>query len=239
MINPFGLSKVKHVIAVSSCKGGVGKSTIAVALARILKERGLSVGIFDADVYGPCVPALLNIKDTPEIFMDEFKMLLPAEYDGFKVMSFKFLAGDEPILLRGPIVTRYLQQMLLQTNWGQLDFLVIDMPPGTGDVAITVAQSIKLSTAIIVTTRQDLSVEVMARGVKMFDHLKVPMLGLIENMSYVACNDCQKPQEIYGPSRKNELKSQLNLPTLAEIPFVRGPIDSYLKPVVDLLTKSL
>jgi ATP-binding protein involved in chromosome partitioning len=213
---------IKYIIAVSSAKGGVGKSTVAVALAKELKARGKKVGILDADVYGPCVHQLLGVSDDQEVMIDEFKMLTPAECAGFKVLSFAFLSGGEPVMLRGPIVTRYLNQMLTQTNWGELDFLVIDMPPGTGDVAITVAQTIKMTGALVVTTPQELSLDVATRGIKMFKSLNVPLLGIVENMSD-------------GPANP-EIEQRLGLPVLVRIPLVKdAAIGPYLKTIVDSL----
>ena len=162
--NPFSLSKVKNVIAISSCKGGVGKSTIACALAFELAQRGLKTGLLDADIYGPSLPSLFQLHDA-QVQTNEFKMLSPVDFKGLKLMSFGFLLGDAPAVMRGPIVTRYIQQLLFQTDWGELDFLILDMPPGTGDVQLTITQSIKLTGAVIVTTHHSLSLVDTARGI--------------------------------------------------------------------------
>jgi len=186
--NPFSLSKVKHVIAISSCKGGVGKSTIACALAWELSARGFKTGLLDADIYGPSMPSLFHLQK-PAIHTNEFKMITPVEYKGLKLMSFGFLLGDAPAVMRGPIVSNYIQQLVFQTDWRELDYLILDMPPGTGDVQLTITQSIKLTGAVIVTTHHGLSLVDTARGILMFEKVKVPILGVIENMAYFVAPD--------------------------------------------------
>jgi Mrp family chromosome partitioning ATPase/DUF971 family protein len=216
--NPFSLSKVKHVIAISSCKGGVGKSTIACALGLELVKRGFKTGLLDADIYGPSLPTLFQLNDA-KVRSNEFKMINPVEHKGLKLMSFGFLLGDAPAVMRGPIVTRYIQQLLFQTDWGELDYLIIDMPPGTGDVQLTITQSIKLTGAVIVTTHHSLSLVDTARGILMFEKVKVPILGVIENMAYFLSPDTGKKYYIFGEQKAGSLSRRFGVKTLAEIPI--------------------
>ncbi len=224
MANPFGLSKVKHIIAVSSCKGGVGKSTIAVLMAQEFSRRGFKTGLLDTDIYGPSLPSLFNLSNVP-IRSDEFKQILPVEQDGLKLMSFGFLLGDAPAVLRGPIVTRYIQQLLYNVAWGELDYLILDMPPGTGDVQLTITQSAQLTGAVIVTTPHTLSLVDVGRGILMFEKVQVPILGIVENMSYFVCDSCQKKHYLFGhaptvPSgQAHTLQKRFGVRTLAEIPL--------------------
>src|SRR5665213_1019580 len=216
--NPFSLSKVKHVIAISSCKGGVGKSTVACALALELARRGFKTGLLDADIYGPSLPSLFQLRDA-KVKSNEFKLLTPIEHNGLKLMSFGFLLGDAPAVMRGPIVTRYIQQLLLQTDWGELDYLIIDMPPGTGDIQLTITQSIKLTGAVIITTHHSLSLVDTARGILMFEKVKVPILGVIENMAYFLAPDTGKKYYIFGEQKAGALSTRFGVKTLAEVPI--------------------
>jgi len=216
--NPFSLSKVKHVIAISSCKGGVGKSTIACALAWELAQRGFKTGLLDADIYGPSMSTLLHLPK-PQVQTNEFKMISPIEYKGLKLMSFGFLLGDAPAVMRGPIVSNYIQQLLFQTDWGELDYLILDMPPGTGDVQLTITQSIKLSGAVIITTHHGLSLVDTARGILMFEKVKVPILGVIENMAYFVAPDTAKKYYIFGEQKAGALSQRFGVKTLVEIPI--------------------
>ncbi len=217
--NSFGLTDVEHIIAVSSCKGGVGKSTVACALAQELSHRGFKVGILDLDIYGPSLPSLLGLTSV-ELHSDEFKMLLPVDHQGLKVMSFGFVLGDAPAVMRGPIVTRYVQQMLLQTQWGKLDYLILDMPPGTGDVQLTITQTVKLTGAVIVTTHHTLSLVDVARGVLMFEKVKVPILGVIENMAYFIAPDTGHKYYVFGEQKAGALSNRFGVKTLTEIPLM-------------------
>jgi ATP-binding protein involved in chromosome partitioning len=217
--NPFSLSKVKHVIAVSSCKGGVGKSTFSCALALELASRGFKTGLLDADIYGPSLPSLFQLNKS-QVQSNEFKMLSPIEYKGLKLMSFGFLLGDAPAVMRGPIVTRYIQQLLFQTDWGELDYLILDMPPGTGDVQLTITQSIKLTGAVIVTTHHSLSLVDTARGILMFEKVKVPILGVVENMAYFSAPDTGKKYYIFGEQKAGALSARFGVKTLVEIPIL-------------------
>lgn len=214
--NTFGLTHVKHIIAISSAKGGVGKSTVAAGFARALAKAGFSVGLLDADIHGPSLPSLFNLPSV-DVFSNEFKMIEPVQAEGLKLMSFGFLLGDAPAVMRGPIVTRYTQQLLLQTDWGHLDYLLIDMPPGTGDVQITVTQLVRLTGAVIVTTRQTLSLVDVARGILMFEKVSVPVLGIVDNMAYFVCGNCSTKHYPFGHG--HALQQRFGLKTLVEIPL--------------------
>jgi Mrp family chromosome partitioning ATPase/DUF971 family protein len=213
------LAEVNAIIAVSSCKGGVGKSTVAALLARAMSLEGLSVGLLDADLYGPSAPTLLGARDA-DVFMSG-DILLPVEALGMKTMSFGYLIGESPAVMRGPMVSGYIQQLLTKTAWGKLDYLVIDMPPGTGDIQLTITQRAKLSGAVIVTTPQALSLADVAKGIVMFEKVEVPVLGLVENMSYFTCDGCGKQHRLFG-SGTRDLKERFGLSTLAEIPLIPG-----------------
>ncbi len=243
MNNSFGLSHVKNIIAISSCKGGVGKSTMAASIAWELSKRNFKVGLLDADIYGPSLPALFNLNNV-ELFTDEFKLIIPIEHEGLKLMSFGFMLGDAPAVMRGPIVTRYIQQLLLQVNWGDLDYLIIDMPPGTGDIQLTITQSARLTGAVIVTTPQTLSLVDVSRGIIMFEKVSVPILGIIENMAYFMCDQCDKKHFIFGSGKLNE---RFGVRTLAQIPIQKEMIthfrhyqpNDYIKTTVDGILLSL
>lgn len=226
---PSTLNQVKSIIAVSSCKGGVGKSTIAGCLALELAGRGFKVGLIDADIYGPSIPTLFNLHNVP-VHTNEKQQIIPIERNHLKIMSFGFLLGDSPAVLRGPIVSRYIQQLLHTTAWGELDYLFIDMPPGTGDVQLTITQSVQLSGAVIVTTRQSLSLVDVSRGILMFEKVDVPMLGIIENMSYFLCDGCGKKHYIFGEGGKL-LEERFGLPILEELPLLKELTGTLEKPV--------
>src|ERR1039457_415893 len=213
------MKQVKHIVAVSSCKGGVGKSTIACALAWELSRMGHKTGLLDADIYGPSLPSLFQLQDA-QVVTNEFKMIAPIDFKGLKVLSFGFLLGDAPAVMRGPIVTRYIQQLLFQTDWGELDFLILDMPPGTGDVQLTITQSIKLTGAVIVTTHHTLSLVDTARGILMFEKVNVPILGVIENMAYFVSPDSPKKYYIFGEQKAGALSKRFGVKTLVEIPIL-------------------
>ena len=213
------LEAVDSIIAVSSCKGGVGKSTVAALLARAMQQEGLSVGLLDADLFGPSIPTLFNAHDV-DVYMAG-DMLVPVELHGMKVMSFGFLIGDSPAVMRGPMVSGYIHQILTRTDWGKLDYLLIDMPPGTGDVQLTITQRARLSGAIIVTTPQALSLADVAKGIVMFEKVDVPVLGLVENMSYFVCDQCNKKHHLFGAGAQS-LNERFGLTTLAEIPVLPG-----------------
>lgn len=174
---------MKKIIAVSSCKGGVGKSTVAVNLAFSLQKLGLKIGIFDADIYGPSLPTMIN-KEDAMIYANKEKPdeIIPIEYDGIKAMSFGFNAQKKAATLRGPIVSSIVSQLITRTAWGELDYLVVDFPPGTGDIQITLCQDVKFDGSVIVTTPQKLSFIDVVKGIEMFDKLKVPTISVVENM---------------------------------------------------------
>jgi ATP-binding protein involved in chromosome partitioning len=213
-----GIPGIRHIIAVASGKGGVGKSTTAVNIALGLKALGLSVAVLDADIYGPSLPKLLGIAGRPQ--SEGGKLLRPMERYGLKVMSMGFLVGeDTPMIWRGPMVMQALVQMLREVAWGEIDIMVVDMPPGTGDVQLTLAQQTPLSGAIIVSTPQDLALIDARKGLNMFRKVSVPVLGIVENMSYFICNGCGKRHEIFGHGGAREEARRLGVPFLGEIPL--------------------
>ena len=217
------LRGIKHLIAVASGKGGVGKSTTAVNLALALKSMGLNVGIFDADIYGPSQPRLLGLTGQMPLVTEDGKRLIPLKAFGIGVMSMGFLVDEAtPVVWRGPMVVQALQQMLYDVAWdneGDLDVLVIDMPPGTGDVQLTMAQQVPLSGAVIVSTPQDLALIDARKGLNMFRKVDVPVLGLIENMSYFLCPKCGGRSEIFGHGGAAREAEKLGLTFLGEIPL--------------------
>ena len=215
---PGGVPGVANFIAVASGKGGVGKSTTAVNFALALKERGLRVGILDADIYGPSMPRLLGIKGRPQQVAGN--KLEPMEAYGLKVMSMGFLVDEEtPMIWRGPMVISAITQMLREVAWGELDILVVDMPPGTGDAQLTMAQQVPLAGAVIVSTPQDLALLDARRGVAMFRKVAVPILGIVENMSYFICPQCGHQSDIFAHGGARHEAERLHIPFLGEIPL--------------------
>ncbi len=214
------LAKIKRIIAVASGKGGVGKSTTACNLALSLRAQGLSVGVLDADIYGPSMPKLFNLKGRPTVIAG--RTLSPLEAYGCKVMSIGFVVdADKALVWRGPMVASAITQMLRDIAWGPLDVLIVDMPPGTGDAQMTLAQQAPLAGAIIVSTPQDLALIDARRGVEMFRAagVGVPILGLIENMSYFICDECGKRHEIFAHGGARAEAAKLGVPFLGEIPL--------------------
>ena len=224
---------VGAIIAVASGKGGVGKSTTAVNLALGLRDLGLKVGMLDADIYGPSVPKLLAIKGKPEMLGGT--KLRPMDGYGLKVMSIGFLVEEEtPMIWRGPMVISALTQMLREVEWGTLDVMVVDMPPGTGDAQLTMAQQVPLKGAVIVSTPQDLALIDARRGIAMFRRVNVPVLGIVENMSYFLCPHCGERSDIFGHGGARHEAERLNVPFLGEVPLdmeIRASSDAGL-PVV-------
>ena len=211
------LKQVKNIIAVASGKGGVGKSTVAVNLALALSKTGAKVGLMDCDIYGPSVPMMLAITERPGVIGQK---VIPVEKLGLKVISMGLLASDDtPVIWRGPMVAGILQQFLAQVEWGTLDYLVMDLPPGTGDAQLTLAQKAPISGAIIVTTPQDVSLLDARRGLKMFQQVNVPVLGIVENMSYFICDQCSKKHTIFKTGGGGKVAKELNLSLLGEIPL--------------------
>ena len=215
---PQGIPGVGAIIAVASGKGGVGKSTVAVNLVIALSKLGLKAGLLDADIYGPSVPRLLDIRVKPE---SDGKKLKPIETYGIKAMSIGFLVKeDEAVIWRGPMVMSALTQMMADVAWAPLDVLVVDMPPGTGDAQLTMAQRVPLKGAIIVSTPQDLALIDARKGIAMFQKTKVPVLGIVENMSTFVCPHCGKESHIFGHGGARETARRLSVPFLGEIPLV-------------------
>jgi ATP-binding protein involved in chromosome partitioning len=209
---------VKHIIAVASGKGGVGKSTTAVNLALGLAANGVSTGLLDADIYGPSMPRMLDVKDKPESV--DGKALKPIERYGLKTMSIGYIVNeDTPMIWRGPMVSSALEQMLRDVQWGELDVLVVDMPPGTGDAQLTLAQRVALAGAVIVSTPQDIALVDARKGLNMFRKVAVPVLGFVENMSFYLCPHCGERAEIFGHGGAREEAEKLGVPFLGEVPL--------------------
>lgn len=225
-----GLAQTATILAVTSCKGGVGKSTVAALLAVNLARRGHRVGILDADIFGPSAPTLFNLHETGvQNTADGY--LVPRRWEeNLQVMSFGFMLGDKPAVMRGPMVSNVVQQLLHQVEWGPLDYLVIDFPPGTGDVQLTLAQSVQIDAAVIVTTPHELSLADVRKGIMMFDKVDVPVIGVIENMAYFECDGCGKRHEIFGSSGGATLRDRFGLETLAVLP-IRPAISGRLEAI--------
>jgi len=220
------LVNVGAIIAVSSCKGGVGKSTVAAYLARAIQREGHAVGLLDTDIYGPSLPTLFRCHH-PDVRMRDQK-IEPVIVDGLKTMSLGYMMGDKPAVMRGPMVSNYTMQMLRQTDWGELDYLLIDLPPGTGDIQLTLVQQASLDGAIIVTTPQTLSLVDVSRGILMFEKVNVPVLGIVENMAYFVCDNCDKKHHIFGAG-SGSLETRFGLSTLAQLPILPGMSDASLR----------
>ena len=216
--SPAGIPGVEAIIAVASGKGGVGKSTTAVNLALGLRDLGLKVGILDADIYGPSMPKLLAIREKPQMIGGN--RLKPIERYGLQVMSIGFLIEEEtPMIWRGPMVMSALTQMLREVEWGTLDVMVVDMPPGTGDAQLTMAQQVPLKGAVIVSTPQDLALIDARRGIAMFRRVNVPVLGIVENMSTFICPKCGTRTDIFGHGGARAEAERLGVPFLGEVPL--------------------
>jgi ATP-binding protein involved in chromosome partitioning len=215
---PAGIPGVAAIIAVASGKGGVGKSTVAVNLALALHDLGLKVGVLDADIYGPSLPKLLAIRERPEVISGT--RLRPIVRHGMPVMSIGFLVEEEtPMIWRGPMVMSALTQMLREVEWGTLDVMVVDMPPGTGDAQLTMAQQVPLKGAVIVSTPQDLALIDARRGIAMFRRVNVPVLGIVENMSTFICPQCGARSDIFGHGGARAEAERLGVPFLGEVPL--------------------
>jgi ATP-binding protein involved in chromosome partitioning len=214
---PVPLPGLGKIIAVSSGKGGVGKSTVAVNLAISLAQSGKRVGILDADIYGPNLPRMLGVNEPPSVINER---IIPLEAHGIKIMSVGFLIDrEQPAIWRGPIVMKIIGQFLKDVAWGQLDYLIVDMPPGTGDAQLSLVQSTTLAGAIIVTTPQEVAVGDALRGVRMFERVEVPVLGIVENMSWLECTHCGKPMAIFGEGGGERLANEVGLPLLGQVPM--------------------
>lgn len=214
------LNAVKHIIAIASGKGGVGKSTVAVNLAAALAAKGAKTGLLDADIYGPSQQLMLGVADGQRPEQHDGKTLLPIEAHGVKTMSMGYLVTEQtPMVWRGPMASGALQQMLLQTHWGELDYLLIDLPPGTGDIQLTLSQRVALSGAVIVTTPQDIALLDARKGIEMFRKVNVPVLGVIENMAVHVCSQCGHEEHIFGEKGGERIAGDYQAPLLASLPL--------------------
>jgi ATP-binding protein involved in chromosome partitioning len=212
------LPGVENIVAVASGKGGVGKSTVAVNLAAGLADAGARVGLFDADVYGPNVPRMVEADERPKATPEE--QIIPPEKYGMKLMSMDFLVGeDDPVIWRGPMVHKVLTQLWEDVEWGSLDYMVVDLPPGTGDTQLTLLQSVPVSGAVIVTTPQEVAVDDARKGLRMFGKHETPVLGIVENMSGFVCPDCGGEHDIFGSGGGREFAAATDMPFLGEIPL--------------------
>ncbi|MFT5138668.1 MAG: ATP-binding protein involved in chromosome partitioning [Lysobacterales bacterium] len=220
------LDNIRNIIAVGSGKGGVGKSTTAVNLALALAHDGASVGILDADIYGPSIPRMMGVSGRPDV---DGKRIIPKQAYGLQLMSIGFLVEeDTPMIWRGPMVTSALQQLLGETNWGDLDYLVIDLPPGTGDIQLTLSQKVPVSGAVIVTTPQDIALLDARKAVQMFRKVGVPVLGVVENMSTHICSQCGFEESIFGKGGGQSMATDFEIPLLGQLPLameIRSSLD--------------
>jgi ATP-binding protein involved in chromosome partitioning len=209
---------IRNIVAVGAGKGGVGKSTTAVNVAVALAKTGARVGLLDGDVYGPNIPQMLGSEASPEV--DGDKRIVPPEAQGIKVISMGMLVPpDQPIIWRGPMLHGAVQQFMRDVAWGELDYLVVDLPPGTGDVALSMAQSVPMAGAVVVTTPQGVSVSDVKKAVGMFRQLNIPVLGVIENMSYFVCGHCQERTDIFGSGGGRRIAEDMQIPFLGEVPI--------------------
>ena len=217
---PVTYPNLGRIIAISSGKGGVGKSTVSVNIAVALAQQGLRVGLMDADVYGPNIPMMMGVNSPPPVVGDRIQTL---KAHGVKLMSLGFLIErDQPAIWRGPIVMKIVTQFLRDVDWGTLDYLLVDMPPGTGDAQLSLVQATHVHGAVIVTTPQPVSTGDALRGAKMFERVNVPVLGIVENMSYLLCAHCGKPTPLFGSGGGRALADELHVPLLGEIPLESG-----------------
>lgn len=212
------LPGVKNILAVASGKGGVGKTTVSVNLAIALANTGAKVGLLDADIYGPSVPLMLGLRTSPEVVDNKIQ---PPVSQGVKVISMGFFyeQSQQAGIYRGPIVSGIVKQFLTDVNWGDLDYLIIDLPPGTGDAPLTIAQTIPITGILVVTTPQDIAMNVAVKAVGMFNKLNVPIVGVVENMSYLECPHCKEHIQIFGKGGAQKVSEQFNVPFIGEIPL--------------------
>ena len=214
---PVSYPNLGKIIAISSGKGGVGKSTVAVNLAVALARGGARVGLMDADIYGPNIPMMMGVDEPPMVIQER---IIPLEAHGVKVISLGLLIDrDQPAIWRGPIIMKIITQFLRDVAWGTLDYFIVDLPPGTGDAQLTLVQATQVNGAVIVTTPQEVSVGDALRGVKMFERVTVPVIGIVENMSWLECPHCGKPTPIFGSGGGERLAKELELPLLGQIPL--------------------
>ena len=214
------VSSPHHVVAVASGKGGVGKSTVTANLAAALRQQGLSIGLLDADIYGPSQQLMLGVSDNVTPDQQDGEFLLPVEVHGMKTMSMGYLSSAKtPMVWRGPMASSAMAQLLEKTMWGELDVLLVDMPPGTGDIQLTLAQRATLSGALIVTTPQDIALLDARKGIEMFQKVEVPVLGLIENMAAHVCTECGHVEPLFGETGGEQLAAHYEVPLLGQIPL--------------------
>jgi len=214
---PVHYANLGRVIAISSGKGGVGKSTVASNVAVALAKSGARVGLMDADIYGPNIPRMMGVNAPPAVLNEK---IVPLEAHGVKIISLGFLIErDQPAIWRGPIVMKIVNQFLRDVAWGQLDYFIVDMPPGTGDAQLSLVQATHVAGAVIVTTPQEVAVGDALRGAKMFQRVNVPVLGIVENMSWFECPHCGKPSSLFGSGGGERLANELGLPLLGQIPL--------------------
>jgi ATP-binding protein involved in chromosome partitioning len=214
---PVAYPHLGNIIAISSGKGGVGKSTVATNLAVALAQRGARVGLMDADIYGPNIPRMMGVNGAPPV---ENEKIIPLQAHGVKIMSLGFMIErDQPAIWRGPIIMKIITQFLRDVQWGELDYFLVDMPPGTGDAQLSLVQATMVHGAIIVTTPQEVASGDALRGAKMFQRVAVPVLGVVENMSYFICPHCQERHRIFGAGGGKRLADELDVPLLGEVPF--------------------
>ena len=214
---PVAYPHLGNIVAISSGKGGVGKSTVAANLAIALTKQGARVGLMDADIYGPNIPRMMGVNAAPPV---ENEKIIPLQAHGVKIMSLGFMIErDQPAIWRGPIIMKIITQFLRDVQWGELDYFLVDMPPGTGDAQLSLVQATMVHGAIIVTTPQEVASGDALRGAKMFERVAVPVLGVVENMSYFICPHCQNKHRIFGEGGGKNLAEELHVPLLAEVPF--------------------
>jgi ATP-binding protein involved in chromosome partitioning len=218
------LPMVGNTLAVASGKGGVGKSTVAVNLAVALAHSGARVGLLDADIYGPSIPMMMGITEQPGAYRENDRtVLVPVDNHGVKVMSIGMLIDkDDAMIWRGPMASSAFRQLLTEVDWGALDYLIFDLPPGTGDIQLTLSQLLPLNGAIVVTTPQDIALADARKGVRMFERVNVPIFGLVENMSFYVCSHCGNREEIFRTGGGRKAAEELGVPLLSEIPIISG-----------------
>ncbi|MCP5181394.1 MAG: iron-sulfur cluster carrier protein ApbC [Pseudomonadales bacterium] len=216
----FAFNRVRNVVAVASGKGGVGKSTTAVNLALALDREGARVGLLDADIYGPSQGMMLGVPQDRRPELRDGQTISPIKAHGLKTMSMSYMVTDRtPMVWRGPMASSALQQMLMQTDWGELDYLVVDMPPGTGDIQLTLSQRVPVSGAVIVTTPQDIALLDARKGIEMFNKVNIPVLGIVENMSFYRCPNCGHEAHLFGEGGGARVAGELGVPLLAALPL--------------------
>lgn len=241
-VRQHSLSKVTNIIAIASGKGGVGKSTTAVNIAYALMAEGAKVGILDADIYGPSIPAMLGIKDEKPTSVDG-KLMTPLNANGLSAMSIGFLVPDEDATVwRGPMASGAFNQLLTETEWPELDYLIIDMPPGTGDIQLTLAQKVPVAAAVVITTPQDIALADAVKGIAMFDKVQVPVLGIIENMSYHQCENCGHHSFLFGKDGGKAIAKDYETQLLGQLPLdisIREDADLGKSPLIENSTSDI